>query len=1521
MSDKELHPNSLLAWVNGVLRLILESRTSFGAFVSASIRSCRGSRHASSSALFPIPLPVEDVWRNCPRLGKERREKLAVRKALHLCIMALNYTYLASPFASLEQQRRCPGPAHLSVFKRLTTLIKAGGPSGLFSTTGCGRKSFQLDARLGELLKMLETLGLSNGAPYNEEVRKTEVPLVNDIDELIPYRCLDPLRLKLSGEGHWDCRPYLSDLLYLPFVEPRVNMFKITPPRDVLPDFASVKRHTLVELCKVWDAKGLLRIYPWEYGPKTSIGCTKVFNNFKNALVDRQIGDRRSQNYMEGQIPGPSRDLPSGVAILQLAPERYHEQVLGCVADRRDFYHQFAVSEQRATTNCLFPFLSCREVAGLNAFKEFEMNYMRPPKRKRYDRAVSGDHLGGKPRSILVGSDSKVQCCFAAFFQGDHLGVEFATEAHGALLQEYGLLQRGARFLGTMAIAEDRCVSGLVIDDFFSLSCEPLGLEDIECAQSVQQLRKAKEAYRCEKLQGSDDKDVVAASKFKVVGAEVISDRSTVERGACVVGAPFEKRLGLGYCSAVLAALGWTSDALHASLVGSWVSVLTFRRQAMALVNQLFHVIPPAELDTEHPLLRKLGEGARCELQVLACLSPVLASNIAVPFLDEVFATDASSTGGGITVAHVDQMLAKVLWRTADRKGANVPLMSRAKAMVSCYDTWFEDWDTFEGRVETNGDEEEAQVERPLGLRFQFLEICGGAGKVSACLADLGVVCGPVFDLSFSKQYNLADSRIIQWCIFMLEQDRLDSFLVSPPCTTFSCAAYPPVRSYRIPRGFNPRLPKTWIGNRLAFAAITLLFVALRLHKIGMGEQPRRSKMRWLSEWKMLLVFGALEAVVASCAYGSIHQKEFCFIGANMKMQMIHAPCTRDHPHVPIQGAYTKPSATYTDGLALALAKMFKAHLDARARAVQRTDLDVAGLEDVLSNDISATLDWEVHAAWKWKGNSHINLLEAASTVKLYRDVAARGGDCRFTYLGDSHVARSSLARGRSSSSALRSQLKQSAGLCIAYGLYPAGRFTPTRINPGDFPSRDLPLPSPSPLSLREGRSALGLTELASLPPLRRWASNWLRLLLLLSPKVSSLCFENRAELRRSSPFPVLAHEWSMDFDATLGYPGEGPLCSVGVRLAQTFLIVTLAAAVPRPSHGDEMRRMSRAGITLGEGRRVTETTAFTRDWLFNNFVEWLGGQGFSVDEVVFGKPLDVDHLNKCLCDYGRWLFGEGKPYYHFAETINSISTRRPAVRRSLQQSWDLAFMWGSHEPTTHHVAMPIQVLVAVISVAWTWGWAKEAAIFALAWGALLRIGEIFQAVRADLILPSDIEGTISYILLRIREPKTRFRAARHQAGKVEQPDLIEVIRIGFQDVPPVERLWPLSPSTLRHRLSRILERLCLPCQPGDFPKPLTLASFRPGGATWLIVACEDASLVQRRGRWVSGKTMECYLQEVAASTYMNEIDKKAKELVLQAFKAFPSLLKAIVKLHALHIPESSWWTLLSKGWTDRKAW
>ena len=141
---------------------------------------------------------------------------------------------------------------------------------------------------------------------------------------------------------------------------------------------------------------------------------------------------------------------------------------------------------------------------------------------------------------------------------------------------------------------------------------------------------------------------------------------------------------------------------------------------------------------------------------------------------------------------------------------------------------------------------------------------------------------------------------------------------------------------------------------------------------------------------------------------------------------------------------------------------------------------------------------------------------------------------------------------------------------------------------------------------------------------------------------------------------------------------------------------------------------------------------------------------------------------------------------------------------------------------------------------------------------------------------------------------------------KLEQIDLTEIVKIGFQKLRPEESYG----ATLRTRLSRLLKALALPHQPGQFPKPLTLASFRPGGATHLITVSESAELVRRRGRWASFQPMEMYLQE-AASPCLNDVSEEARRNVLLTLRHFLELMAQVAKFNANMIPESTRYFLL----------
>ncbi len=734
----------LACWPEGIVRYLKRSGTPFGHFVMKAIQSCRGVRRdAPPDALFPIPLPMDEAWIRTPHgLSKERRLRLAFRRMVHLCVMALNFLHHRAPFSSLETMRRCPGVKHIQLFARINALCRACGPTEEVSILGCGRKSHQLDARFAELLHALQSLGLEEKGYYGSGHAGQHVPVENNTEELVPYRPLDASRLKLTGKGDWDCREFLSDLLYLPFCEPRINEFEIAVPEDEIPDCSRVPKDEVEHLMKVWDAKGLLRLLPASLGPRDKRWCVKVFNNYKDAHQDRQIGDRRAQNYREGKLGGPSKSLPNGSALLQVQPLRYEQKLIGCAADRKDFYHQYWITDEKASYNAVLPFFTPAELGHLSAWKVFEEKFL--CRQKAGDR-TQGDFLHGRPPPLLSGDGAPIMATFGALFQGDHLGVEVATDSHSSLLQSYGLLKKASRLTGDWFIYEDEVVDGLIIDDYCVISKEwSQGLE-ISDAASVRSLGIAKKAYTDYGLIGSDGKDVVGADIFKFAGAEVVSSSDSVARGVVSLGAPYAKRLGLGLLSAAVSSLRQTSDAVIASVVGSWVSVLLYRRPLMAVMNQLFKVVPPDELNTEFPLLRPLRRAAAEELQILSVLAPITCSNLSAPFGEEVYATDASNLGGGIAVAKADEAVVKIGWRSADRKGSNIPMMRRSQAILASHDVDFEE-------LPLDGDRgQEEQVGRPLGLFFDFIEICGGVGSVTKALVRKGFCCGPIFDLTASS--------------------------------------------------------------------------------------------------------------------------------------------------------------------------------------------------------------------------------------------------------------------------------------------------------------------------------------------------------------------------------------------------------------------------------------------------------------------------------------------------------------------------------------------------------------------------------------------------------------------------------------------------------------------------------------------------------------------------------------------------------------------------------------------------
>ncbi len=267
---------------------------------------------------------------------------------------------------------------------------------------------------------------------------------------------------------------------------------------------------------------------------------------------------------------------------------------------------------------------------------------------------------------------------FKSILQGDHGGVEYACQAHGGLLQSYGLLNPRSRLVANRPFRGSSPLEGLVIDDYFSIGISSTETEispDVTCFDIAQQ------AYSAHFLLGSPLKDVRGARQGKVIGAAINASDDALTRGICTLGSPPEKRYGLAWITLQICMLSHTTDVLHLCLVGGWVACLAYRRPMMSLLNETFKLVDASLVDSSHPKLVRLPRSVACELVLLASLCPLLCSDLCASPCNKVYATDASLKKGGYCSTMISNEFSKFLWKVTRSKGAYSRLLSPIECM------------------------------------------------------------------------------------------------------------------------------------------------------------------------------------------------------------------------------------------------------------------------------------------------------------------------------------------------------------------------------------------------------------------------------------------------------------------------------------------------------------------------------------------------------------------------------------------------------------------------------------------------------------------------------------------------------------------------------------------------------------------------------------------------------------------------------------------------------------------------
>ena len=146
---------------------------------------------------------------------------------------------------------------------------------------------------------------------------------------------------------------------------------------------------------------------------------------------------------------------------------------------------------------------------------------------------------------------------------------------------------------------------------------------------------------------------------------------------------------------------------------------------------------------------------------------------------------------------------------------------------------------------------------------------------------------------------------------------------------------------------------------------------------------------------------------------------------------------------------------------------------------------------------------------------------------------------------------------------------------------------------------------------------------------------------------------------------------------------------------------------------------------------------------------------------------------------------------------------------------------------------------------------------------------EMLGLRRRDLVFPGDGFGHVKALFVHLRDPKTA-RFAQRQHGRIDDEFAIRIIKSIFGSFARDSFLYPASAHTFRRQWDAIMSRLGIPhraASQGATPGVLT-----GGGATHLYQQTENLQMIAWRGGWAKLRTLEHYLQEVAAQMMLSEL-------------------------------------------------
>ena len=1490
--------------MNAILHVAGNPASCFGAFLK---RSLNNSRHVHGavprSDIWPCPPPLWS-WTAAQRLSPRRRHR---RSFLQLKARTLQYVVISLNWLTLGHARSPPdycvagapiSDAQHAVLERLEEMIHYFLSAPCVALKDLGRAG----EKLANLLKVSFLVPSHNSCSF-EDVESFLKVIQSDLDSYgrdetraaptsadsaaSAQPCGDanacdnasesatgykvelatsPAKEVVADRIKWKLGPTFNPLPYLsdPIVKDAyLNPEVLRKPKQDWPPRPRArvrcKKSELLKLAEKWDSLGACQLIPVsEIGIDEAVG---LFAVPKDPDYDRLIINPTVINSRMYTVNTFTKTIAPGhlIGMIRLLPD---EDLRISSDDLREFYYTFRVSISRAARNAIgTPFFGWE----LSHLRCFDPQYIQ----------------------------DRVYICLSTLAMGDGLAVENAQQSHYNLLRQLGGCMDPKEVLAyRRAIPKGPFYELLTIDDHIGLQRVkkhvPLQLQD---TRDKVVFKQAEEAYSTVGLTPHPGKRQRQVTHATVLGAEVDGLQGRVS-------APRNRLVLLMFCTAVIIQKQQCTKKILQSIIGCWIHALLFRRCIFSVLDSVYHEGAHA---SPHDVFR-LSSQTMNELRMLLLLGTLAQTNLRADVCPELFMMDASPAGGAICRASVGSEAVHHMWLHSEQRGYYTKLEQGPGIVLR--EKGFEHTDLFGAEtqpVELSEalPESFAPLERPLTFTFDCIELFRGQGNWSSAHESQGLKAHPGLERSArGLQFgDLSDDGTFRKMISLAGSGCVREWHAAPPCWSFGTLRRPRLRSRDFPAGFDPQDSVTWSQTLLAIRTAFILCVAVLAGSFISCEQPGSSVMFYLECFKRLLALGCRITKFCFCGFGSGFNKPSKWLHNKPWLDELAGQCTCAYrnQHFVVQGTFTRQSirefdrrcnpdcltvygrmprvgeavssfsASYPTALCQAMANGSAASLSGRWSSSDNT-----GRAPVRPwhedpdwvHDLCEGLEYRELFRYKFKRSGHINCLECRVYKSWLKHCAKKWVCCRLLGLLDSRVTLGAAAKGRSSSRALSHILKTSLGYVLGSELYPGGLHVRSAWNRADGPSRDGPVPPPTCKvppwleKLQGGDDSLFEVMIES----ARWTrpvGRWVRLLLLMAGDVEP----NPGPERPCGPGKARG-------------PGPERPCGPGKARGPG----PERPCGPGKARGPGPERPCGPGKARGPLSMVvglSQTTVARMDACLRMFEAWLK------EEVGWTLSAALDsaqNANLSLRAYGRFCYASGKPRYHLVYAITAVQHLRPEFRLFLAGAWQVDKQWQLEEPGQCRAVLSAPVVRSIVALAFLWNWHCFGGLVVLGCAGMLHPNEFILLQRSDLIFPSDALETKPILYVHIKNPKTA-RFARRQHVRIDDPSVLQLAQLLFEHLPLEQRLFGASIAVFRRQWNACLDHLGIPRRQTE--KGATPGTLRGSGATQLYLESEDLQKVAWRGRWARMRTVEHYVQEVAAQLFLHQLPSAAKSRII----------------------------------------